>query len=44
MNTECYISEVMATTTVQRCVLTDLARVKELLGELNKSYDIDLLV
>ena len=43
MNTECCISEVMATSNVPGSVSTDLTRVKERLEELYKFYDIDLL-
>ena len=45
MNTECCtcISEVMATATVLGGVHTDLICVKELLDEMNKLHDIDLL-
>ena len=43
MNTECCISEVMATATVPGGVPTGQTHVKEFLEELNKLHDIDLL-
>ena len=43
MNSECCISEVMATSNVPGSVSTDLTCVKECLEELYKFYDIDLL-